>query len=1696
VSEEPPNLNQENQSAEPTDEQLKYAREVGDETTVGEINAEGGAGAYTMPGHEDELPPNDSVATPEDSPNGNEPSNETEASNLEDDQVEQDSKEDIAQKDLTPEEGGDLHIDHEKKADKDSVPGEISEEEPVEDGEEPPLPFWSCEEGEDLLSDQFSEIFSRKSEEGRTEYLGLDPQTGKKVPISQENAREILKQIIESQGQKGEFEESPESKAESNQPESTERKAGDRVKVEIDGKQLEALIGSIVQKINANGSRGNFNFQLIVNLGDGDVKVMNAQGGAGGDGGAGGSGEYGGTGGPGGAGGEAIIIEDGESQPKKSEDEKSPVDNQEQNSDKDEDTEKKADEDRESGSEESASEASKNDTESSTKKDESAEPFSAPTVGTAEGGYFTDEKIEAAEKIIEERQSGGGNDGNEGRGGDGGPESSEASDSEDSSESQTEKTEVQSPSQETQKEPNSESESTEDEDLHAEVGAAMGTAHHGPNDGDKEAPETKNPLGDRPPEKGYPGEIKKGSPPEESEEEKQPPKQEIDIAKAYEDLDETPGTPSLEGMKKDLEALEGVEREGMGQYQREVQPEQAEAPEEPDEKENITVGGIDEPVNITAKTFPGHEGPPEEKPPTDGVPASGQEPPEIKTTMAAAEGSKQTVSMASMGGVREISKATSQKGLRGFWGRIKLNFTREGRRLKTESEFRKSGRMGLTDEEDANNREIAVERAQRAQEGIDELAAEHHILISEYPGGPELLEGIRALVTNSEPLTQEQLQAEIDRMMGQFGEGLNQENRDRGLSFAHNITQSAMEYRACLKYYDGLKNLDKVEEIEAQLRDELAGLRLAELDSDSKSERQSDRLDKLVDRCMENRVLRALFNETTVAFAVGTAFTVGSLLVQKAGSNAVRIGGVALAPVTLGLSVVGAQALTAGTVAAIRERRAMYDEQLLVSMAAARGETLEGGNEKRQEAIEKTLYDKVSLPETTAQVEEAAEKIRSGDSAAAAEGLRIIAAIRARQEIGAKERVDLFSASSPETFSRELLELEKSLKQAESALQESIGNMSDAELQAVGLQRDSKAMIDRMVENAETIVPEIFVDKKVKDQAFKKLRIKRSLKAAGVGAIIGAGIGVGLQELRAAIAPDLMGIAEGDRSGSVKTLLAAIVGKEALSGKGGEKAAALLSHTSVGKNSSIAVQDGMKIVEAGHGGGFKLVDGGGNVVVDNVSVDYKGHLTPQSIAEFGKHDMKIAEKVQQYTAMEPRTKTVTHSVDQFIGHHRGKFTAVSRDMWYDNNTSGISEQNELGLGWGSGGKGITENGNYVFNVSGMNEGGSFHGGASANAPGLVGEGKMMMAISVDKAHQHTPFMVPIDAKGNAIIKADSPLGRALFENQNGQAVFKGAYAEAVQVTGHRGGTTIMRPLATEVGSNSVHNIKDTVTTMVPTQHSRVITEIMPMQKETPTEVPFIVPIYARRGIGDIKRQQKPQQPSGGEVPVSQEPPTQEMENPNEPVTLESPVPPFENPSGPEPSGGGQSAPPILPPDEDEDQPANPIQPTTPSIGGAGGDGGDGGDGIDAGIGGPGGAGGVGGLATGGGLGGDGGPGGDGGAGIGGSTTPSSETEVQAPEQATNPLEQQDTTEVNLEEVSQALKEASPEQITDIIRPEQLAKLIPDSDPELVLDTVRPEQFARLLSNAKPEQITALGLTPEQIKSLLDLIESTNSNQVA
>ncbi|MEI8338866.1 MAG: hypothetical protein WCF91_02975, partial [bacterium] len=1249
MSEEPPNLNQENQSAEPTDEQLKYAREVGDETTVGEINAEGGAGAYTMPGHEDELPPTDSVATPEDSPNGNEPSNETEASNLEDGQVEQDSKEDIAKKDLTPEEGGDLHIDHEKKADKDSVPGEISEEEPVEDGEEPPLPLWSSKEGEDLLAGRFSEVFTKKSKDGDTLYYGYDPLLQKKISIKEEIAHKILGDALDDSAEEKkadepsteESQETPENESEQETPEEAGPKPGERIEVLINGQKVPAVVGSILEGATITG---NVTVQVIYKTGEGDVNVKSIQagnGGRGGDGGSGSEGGAGGAGGNGGRGGDVIIL----------------------NGDDPEDD----------GNGRHEGEGSPDN-----KDQEEAEPFSAPAAGKAERGSFTDEEVEAAQAAADQGQSGGGNGGNGGRGGDGGidggPESSAGSESDNSGESQNEESEVQSPSQETQKEPNSEIESTEDEDLHAEVGAAMGTAHHGPNDGDKEAPETKNPLGDRPPEKGYPGEIKKGSPPEESEEEKQPPKQEIDIAKAYEDLDETPGTPSLEGMKKDLEALEGVEREGMGQYQREVQPEQAEASEtNDDETKDITVGDIKEAGGLTDKTFPGHEGPLEKKSPEDGGSGDGGERllnGEIKMPdrIVAAETSSTTRGSASELGARQASEITSRKGLKGFWDRIKHNFTREGRRMRTEMEFRASGRVGLSPEEEENVRKSAVERARLAQEGVLELEADHHVEIAKYPGGPELLQGIQQLILDANPMPQAELQAQVDRLMGDFGSSLHAEDRDRGLSFATNIVETAMQYQFCLSYARGLDNLDEAEALEAKLTDQLSedlkNLKLAEVDIGAKSERKSDRVDRVVERLMQNRVLRAVFNETTVAVAVGTAYTVGALLLERGGSTALRIGGVALAPVTLGASVVAAQALAAGTVGAIRENRAMFDEQLFMARANARNENVEGGNAKRRDQVRDTLYETQCMQEVTARLDQAREDIESGDPARIQSGFRVVSETKARIRVGQDQRVDLFDSSSPETYATEELDMELALAQAEHSLAQKAGNMSDQELQAAGIERDVQAQIEKISSYAESIIPEVVLDQRDKDQAFKKLRIKRALRAASVGAVIGAGIGVGLQELRAAIAPDLMGIAEGDRSGSVKTLLAAIVGKEALSGKGGEKAAALLSHTSVGKNSSIAAPGGMKIIEAGHGG-FKLTDGGGKTVLENLSVDSKGHLTPQSIAELGKHDMKIAEKVQQYTAMEPRSSSVTRSVDQFVGHHRGKFTAVSRDMWYD-----------------------------------------------------------------------------------------------------------------------------------------------------------------------------------------------------------------------------------------------------------------------------------------------------------------------------------------------------------------------------------------------------------------------------------------------
>ena len=850
-------------------------------------------------------------------------------------------------------------------------------------------------------------------------------------------------------------------------------------------------------------------------------------------------------------------------------------------------------------------------------------------------------------------------------------------------------------------------------------------------------------------------------------------------------------------------------------------------------------------------------------------------------------------------GAETVSEESSGKGIKGFLKKIQMILIREGVRYKAERNWRNQEGLlsvGKTDQERQDVIEGTLTRLELLDQGLLPEDSENQERIASTDYGKKLTEGLRELVLR-EDIGPDELQALVDGLVRDYQESFEKDPKNKGeeLLLVHNYVDTILGFRSIMQYADGIERLDS----------ELETMELVKVKSEVKTERRSSKIQsRIAEKLEKSRTFRAVFNEPTAAFVAGCVVTIPSILTERSISSALRYGGGilsggVLAPIFSGIA--------GGLVGGLRERREMLAERDLVAMSTARGEHLEGGNSDRREALEEANYKSVPLVEATADLTEAITSIESGDPDQVKQGMLTLLEMETRIRLEENRGIDLFKASDPTKHTSERLALEVSLALAKKASKQWGDQATDDECKAIGYVKDSPDGLAKMVEET-SIITQILEDIDRGDDAFKKLSRQRVMTAVGGGFIVGATIGTAILELKAAVLPDLMGLADKSDSGTARTVLAWALGRELAAGKSPGKGAELMHQVQVGKSSRVSVPEGLKVVSGGRGDGFRLTDSSGNVVLDHVPVDSKGHVTPQAIAELGKRDLKISEHVQQYTAMEPRTRTTSRSVDDFIDQHRGSFTGVKRDLWYDNNTPGNFDRNELGIQWGSGGRGITENGNYVFNVSGMTEGGSFHSGASANAPGLVSKGEMMMAISVDKAHQHTPFMVPIDERGNAIIKADSPIGRALFANHNGQAVFKGAYAEAVQITGHSGGKTIMRPLATEVGSNSVQSIRDTVTNLVPVQHSRVITEITPMYKDGPTEFPFIIPVWARKGIGTNKPNEQSGQEGPGQEPTPPTQPSPIDDNPQPPSSDDDNPPETEIPVGAPPEGSDTEKP--------------------------------------------------------------------------------------------------------------------------------------------------------------------------------------------
>ena len=709
--------------------------------------------------------------------------------------------------------------------------------------------------------------------------------------------------------------------------------------------------------------------------------------------------------------------------------------------------------------------------------------------------------------------------------------------------------------------------------------------------------------------------------------------------------------------------------------------------------------------------------------------------------------------------------------------------------------------------------------------------------------GQQLLSGLQELVSNyaSGELDYDSLIEERTRMLGEYGRQVHEADRHRGLIFADNILEVAANARIAFEHSAGLERLDAV--ISGRIGAARTGVR---------TETRLEATDRILDRLHQTRV-GALVNETSIALGVATVMTAAKFTSRKA---------VTAVAAFVGLGV------GAGVIAGAREHLRVAQERASHSREMAEGgEILDDSH--RREQMEETRYEAVSAASVTNALLSAREAYESGN-AAALDGLaRLVVEARTRINSSDQQSIDLLTYSDKTSVEAERLSLDIELARAGVVIQEAEDN-GILEFDLDSLQE----AVDQQVQE----------DISAKDQAFRRLRRSRTIKMGLIGAATGMLAGLGIQEIHSLVDGGLQGVFE-SRGGSDRHSLLADAFKDERQHPAGMPHREFFEGGHHLKDVAVDLPDGYHLVNTrpGEQFGWDIVDSNGHSALNNldwdkwhefiatdknpnhihhiaegklgVGWDKQGNLDWETRNALRQLGFDLTQHQLHFHQPEVIRASVERSAHDFLNHHQDEFTHVHRQLWYDNDTPGIYDQNELRVYWGGPtGSGINAEGDYILNMSHQTADGSYHQGLSTNAPELIKDGDMKLALSMTKDTQSHVFMIDVDRNGNAIIPHDSYIGRALFENQNGHAHFAGAYAEVVQPMGASadGGQNI-RMLATLEGDNNPRSANDIVQRVVSREHTHFVTNVIATSAETPIEIPPVLPIYARSGLEALGR---------------------------------------------------------------------------------------------------------------------------------------------------------------------------------------------------------------------------------------------------
>lgn len=819
-----------------------------------------------------------------------------------------------------------------------------------------------------------------------------------------------------------------------------------------------------------------------------------------------------------------------------------------------------------------------------------------------------------------------------------------------------------------------------------------------------------------------------------------------------------------------------------------------------------------------------------------------------------------------------LNAETNERGFKGFIrGRIwKGNLARERYlekyKQEAEAEIRENDNL-LHHEERSDEAARVATTLRYASEFEDEVIHEgetrKNIESDDSPEAEEIKAVSKELIKlyATGKLDDDSFEEEKRRQMTELAEkGVSQKYIGEGMMYADNLLQISQNVKAAIDHGKSVEELDEMlENAEFVVGEARMGARTEARLSGT-------------ERIMKKLEGKAFVHEATVATAVSIAYSIGGWAAKSA------IGAVGK------LAIPG---IGAGVVAAFRENRVLKEERALHMREMAEGKEFAktrpeqpgvydllgdaldlptSKRDVRREKLEESRYETKSAKDLTDQLsvlydDEGNLRIE-GDKTRFDEAMAMVAEVQARIRISDRDKLDLISFSGVENIETERLNLDLALAKAKVDLRHMINDADDPTLTALGIQ---PADVSRLKADGEDVIPFVLDSRveategvlggemKERDRVFNKFRRQRLAGAFVKGTVLGVTLGLGAQELMALGSDSTTGLLEqvfsGNQQGAAhETLLHSMFSGD--SGGGSE-------HLSGLHGAPTELSDSAKLTLPAEFQTPQIVDGKLNIMgadgsslpnLHDLQLNPDGTLSPQAMEALNSNGFHLSSMhdVVSHSVSTPETV----SADQFHQAHQDLATHVTRDFWYDHGTPHISEGRELQLDLK-----YNSNGDIVFDASRMHL-----------SPEQLQH--MQMALSDAQVDQHEPFLLKFNSDSQAPV--DKELQGMFHKGPDGQPVFDGKYAEASEVAGVDGhGVTHIRPLATVVGEGH-SSFTDTVTHTETQPATSYVVDYNPPAPDAVVDVPPVIPIYGRRGLGEATNpaEPEPESPPPPETPES------------------------------------------------------------------------------------------------------------------------------------------------------------------------------------------------------------------------------------